>query len=61
MAKVFKKMVIRPPLIVRLDGKDFHRLPDVRVLQKPFDKKFHSLMTKTTKVNLLFFGESSPP
>jgi len=36
-------------LIVRLDGKDFHRLPSIYGFRQPFDKNFHSLMVKTAK------------
>ena len=42
--EIFSAITTIPPVVVRLDGRAFHRLSDTLELEKPFDEFFHKAM-----------------
>ena len=47
--EVYSGETVTAPVIVRLDGRNFHRLADRCGLTKPFDEKFHLAMVETAR------------
>jgi len=47
--EIYSGEVIRAPVIVRIDGKNFHRVTRECGMKKPFDKRFHCGMVKASE------------
>jgi len=45
--EIYSREIVEAPLIVRLDGKNFHNLASRCGLTKPFDERFHLAMVGT--------------
>ena len=47
--EIYSGKTIRAPVIVRIDGKNFHRVTRECGMKKPFDKRFHRGMVKASE------------
>ncbi|MFQ5710932.1 MAG: tRNA(His) guanylyltransferase Thg1 family protein [Candidatus Geothermarchaeales archaeon] len=47
--EIYSKEAVSAPVIIRLDGNDFHALTSRCGLYEPFDERFHSAMVGTVK------------
>jgi len=47
--EVYSKETVEAPLIVRIDGNNFHRLAESCCMNKPFDERFHLSMVETAE------------
>jgi len=47
--QIYSKETVSTPIIIRLDGNDFHKLQFLRGFRKPFDKRFHLAMVNVVK------------
>jgi tRNA(His) guanylyltransferase len=43
--ELFSNLISVPPVFIRLDGRAFHRLADLLILEKPFDSRFSGAMS----------------
>ena len=47
--EIYSGKTIRAPVIVRIDGKNFHRVTRECGMKKPFDERFHRSMVKASE------------
>ena len=47
--EIYSGKTVRAPVIVRIDGKNFHRVTRECGMKKPFDKRFHRGMVKASE------------
>jgi len=47
--EIYSNEIVEAPLIVRIDGNNFHKITDRCGMAKPFDERFHLSMVETAK------------
>ena len=47
--KIYRNLTVKAPIVVRVDGDNFHKLTSKCNFRKPFDEKFHKLVTETAR------------
>jgi len=47
--EIYSEETVRAPIIVRVDGNNFHKITRICGMSKPLDEKFHHGMVKTAK------------
>jgi len=54
--EIYSRETIKAPIIVRMDGRGFHRVADECGMERPFDERFHKSMIETAKALMMEAG-----
>ena len=54
--EIYSRETVKAPIIVRMDGRGFHRVADECGMERPFDGRFHESMIETAKALMMEAG-----
>jgi len=54
--EIYSRETVKAPIIVRMDGRGFHRVADECGMKRPFDERFHKSMIETVKALMMEAG-----
>ena len=54
--EIYSRETVKAPVIVRMDGRGFHRVADECGMERPFDERFHKSMIETAKALMMEAG-----
>ncbi|HDM88882.1 tRNA 5'-guanylyltransferase [Candidatus Bathyarchaeota archaeon] len=54
--EIYSRETVKAPVIVRMDGRGFHRVADECGMESPFDERFHKSMIETAKALMMETG-----